>query len=77
MLHDFCIFLCIPPLSSCDNMGALHLAVRPAIYTHAKHLIVDYHFIYKKDMEQFGCMLYYELIEGHISQPSSFYTSVG
>jgi hypothetical protein len=48
LLKEIRIYLAVPPVLWCDNIGALALATNPIFHARTKHIEVDYHFVREK-----------------------------
>jgi hypothetical protein len=48
LLKEIRIYLAVPPVLWCDNIGALALATNLIFHARTKHIEVDYHFVREK-----------------------------
>jgi hypothetical protein len=48
LLKEIRVYLAVPPVLWCDNIGALALASNPVFHARTKHIEVDYHFVREK-----------------------------
>ena len=48
LLKEIRIYLAVPLVLWCDNIGGLALATNPVFHAESKHIEVDYHFVKEK-----------------------------
>ena len=48
LLSELEVFLSMPPILLCDNIGEKYLTANPLFHARTKHIAIDYHFILDK-----------------------------